>query len=178
MNEYIRAASVLVIDEDGEQLGEMDTAKAIALAKEKELDLLLVADKANPPVTKIIDYGKYQYEQQKAANKQRLAGKAKETKGIRIGLRTGEGDLAIRVKQATGFLEKGHKVKVTLRFRGREVVHADLGFGKIRDFAARFEEIAKIEQEPKKQGHQIHLTLSPKPISKKSPKPAENEAQK
>jgi len=153
---------MLVVDEKGEKLGEISREEAMKLAEERGLDLALVAPDARPPVAKILDYGKYLYEQKKAAKKQANAGKALDVKGIRIGLRIGEGDLAIRRKQAEKFLEKGHNIRVVLMFRGREVVHKDLGLIKIQEFGESLSEVAKIEQMPRKQGHQLIMLLCPK----------------
>lgn len=153
---------MLVVDENGEKLGELSREEAMKIAEERELDLALVSATSRPPVAKIIDYGKYLYEQKKAAKKQASMGKALDVKGIRIGLRIGEHDLQIREKAAIKFLEKGHKLKVQLMFRGREIAHIDLGYDKIRAFATRLEDHAKIEQEPRRAGHQLVMLLAPK----------------
>lgn len=162
MNEYIRAHEVLVIDADGAKLGVLPTTEAIKKAQEQELDLLLVAPQERPPVAKIIDYGKYLYEQKKAARKQKSHGKALPMKGIRLGVRIGEGDLAIRVKRSEEFLEKGHKLRVVLQFKGREMAHFDLALAKMKEFASRLEEISKIEELPKKMGRQLIMIIAPK----------------
>ncbi len=161
MNERIRATRVLLIDEAGEQLGEMATTEALAKARASEMDLILVAANAHPPVAKIVDYGKYLYEQKRTARKQRSAGKALAVKGIRLGLRTGEHDVDVRLKQAEKFLAKGHKLKVELRFRGREIQHSDLGIIKLEKFAESLVEVAKPDEPPKKIGRQLIMILSP-----------------
>lgn len=153
---------MLLIDEKGERLGEVSREEAMKLAQERELDLALVAPMARPPVAKILDYGKYLYEVKRAARKAQSASKVQDTKGIRIGFRTGEHDLEVRLKQATEFINKGHKVKIMLVFKGREAQHADLGFAKIKGFAAKLEEIAKLDQMPMRQGMQIVTLLSPR----------------
>lgn len=153
---------MLLIGENGEPMGEVSREEALRLAAERELDLALVAPAARPPVAKILDYGKYLYEVKRTARKAQSAQKAQETKGIRIGFRTGEHDIDVRVKQAIEFVNKGNKVKVMLVFKGREAQHADMGYAKIKDFAARLDEIAKIDQPPVRQGMQIIMVLSPR----------------
>lgn len=171
MNERIRAYEVFVIDSDGSKLGLLKTAEAIQKAKVQELDLILVAPKAHPPVAKILDYGKWQYEQKKAAAKNRAHGKAKSVKGVRLGIRIAEGDLLVRVRQAKGFIEKGHKLRVVLQFRGREIAHFDLALEKMKEFAKRLEDVSIIEELPKKLGRQLVMILLP---SKSKKKPSEN----
>ncbi|MFH0834155.1 MAG: translation initiation factor IF-3 [Patescibacteria group bacterium] len=175
MNERIFAREVFVIDSDGEKLGAMPTAEAIAKAKSQELDLILVAPKVVPPVAKILDFGKWMYEQQKALSKNRSSGKAKEMKGVRLGVRIAEGDLETRVKQGRGFLEKGHKLRVVLQFKGREMAHFDLALAKMKEFASRVDEVSSIEELPKKLGRQLIMIL--KPEKKKIINSSENEAQ-
>ena len=175
MNERIFAREVFVVGSDGEKLGVMPTSTAIAKAKEEELDLILVAPKVNPPVAKILDYGKWQYEQKKAAAKQRSTGKAKSMKGIRIGVRIAEGDLMVRVKRAQEFLEKGHKIRTVLQFKGREMAHFDLALDKMKEFASRLDEISDIEELPKKMGRQLIMILKPAKSSKPVSQPASDE---
>lgn len=162
MNERIRAYEVLTIDSDGTKLGVIKTEEAITRAKEQELDLLLVAPDARPPVAKIMDYGKYLYEEKKKAKKQKSHGKALAIKGVRLGVRIGEGDLAVKVKHTEEFLKKGHKVRVVLQFKGREMVHFDLAIDKMKEFAQRLEEVCTIEELPKKMGRQLIMILKPK----------------
>ncbi len=173
MNERIFAREVFVIASDGEKLGVMPTTEGITKAKAEELDLILVAPKANPPVAKILDYGKWQYEQKKAASKNRSSGKAKAMKGIRLGVRIAEGDLKVRVKQAREFLEKGHKIRAVLQFKGREMVHFDLALEKMKEFAARLDDVSKIEELPKRMGRQLIMILKPE----KSNKPVDDAAE-
>lgn len=162
MNERIFARELLVIDENGEKLGVIDKTEAIIKARAVELDLILVAAKANPPVAKILDYGKWMYEQKKALSKNKSSGKAKEMKGIRLGVRIAEGDLTTRVNQAKAFLKKGHKLRVVLQFNGREMAHFDLAIEKMKEFARRIDEISLIEELPKKMGRQLIMILKPK----------------
>ena len=139
----------------------MGIEKALAIAEEKGLDLVEVAPKANPPVCKIMDYGKYQYQQKKAEKKQRKMQKKSEMKGIRLTLRTDVGDMEIKLKKAKAFLKAGHSVKVQLMFKGREIVHKDLGLAKLEKFKESLAEVAKVDQEPKKQGYTMVMILSP-----------------
>lgn len=177
MNEYIRAAEVLVIDSDGTKLGVIPTQEAISKAREQELDLILVAPNGRPPVAKIMDYGKWQYEQKKAATKQKSAGKAKPVKGIRLGVRIGEGDFDTRIRQAKDFLIKGHKVRVVLQFKGREMVHFDLAINKMRDFAARLDDVSRLEELPKKMGRQLIMIIAPDKSKKSNPPSNETQIQ-
>jgi translation initiation factor IF-3 len=162
MNDRIRVSPLLIIDGEGKKLGEFSRDEALKLAAEQEIDLILVAPDARPPVAKLLDYGKYLYEQKKADKKQKSSGKALEAKGIRLGLRIAEHDLEVRRKQAEGFLQKGHKIKVELRFRGREIIHSDLGLIKAKDFATRLDEVSKVELQPKMIGRNIIMILAPK----------------
>ncbi len=139
----------------------MGTDKARALAEEKGLDLVEVAPKAQPPVCKIMDYGKYQYQQKKADQKQRKAQKKREMKGVRLTLRTDVGDMEVKLKRARKFLEAGNSLKVQLMFKGREIVHRDLGLAKMEEFKEKLSDIAKVDQEPKKQGYTMNMILSP-----------------
>ncbi|MFH0776767.1 MAG: translation initiation factor IF-3 [Patescibacteria group bacterium] len=175
MNERIFAREVFVVGSDGEKLGVLPTIEAIAKAKAEELDLILVAPKVNPPVAKILDFGKWMYEQQKALSKNKASGKAKEMKGVRLGVRIAEGDLNTRVKQGREFLEKGHKLRVVLQFKGREMAHFDLAIGKMKEFAKRLDEVSSIEELPKKMGRQLIMML--KPEKKKISNSPSNEAQ-
>jgi translation initiation factor IF-3 len=177
MNDRIRAYEVLAIDSDGEKLGVIKTTEAIEKAKAQELDLILVAANTNPPVAKILDYGKWQYEMQKAATKQRSKGKALDMKGIRLGVRIAEGDLNVRVNHAEKFLKKGHKVRVVLQFKGREMAHFDLAIEKMKEFAKRLDEVSKIEELPKRMGRQLIMILAPDKTIKKPNNPQQNETQ-
>ena len=127
----------------------MGFTKALQMAKDLDLDLAEVAPKASPPVCKIMDYGKYLYHQDKVERKQKKSQKKTEVKGIRIGFKTGEHDLEVREKQARKFLEARNMVKVTLLFKGREIVYADMGREKMKKFAKRMSDIAEVEISPK-----------------------------
>ena len=140
----------------------MGFSKALQLAKDVELDLVEVAPKAQPPVCKIMDYGKYLYHQDKVERKQKKAQKKTEVKGVRIGFRTGDHDLNIRINQARKFLGERNLVKVTLLFKGREVVYAEMAKGRMTEFHKQLEDIADLEQPPKRHGHTLTMILTPK----------------
>lgn len=147
-----------VIAADGNQLGVMPTRKALDLAKEEGLDLIEVSPMAVPPVVKILDWGKYRYEQEK----QRPRQKSLEVKGIRLGVKIGEHDLSTKLNMAEKFLVKRHKVKFQLRFKGREVVHKDLGLNLLNNVIERLKEISEVEQPPEFAGRDMTLVLAPK----------------
>lgn len=143
------------------------------MARRKDLDLVEVAPNARPSVCRIMDFGTFLYEQKKREKSQKKAKKT-EIKGIRFGIRISEHDLATKIRASIKFLEKGHPIKATLQFRGREIVHEELGFEKMREFATALEGYARVDQPAKKQGRQIIMTLTPEKNSKKH---AENESE-
>ena len=159
-NERIASPTVIVIDENGENLGELPTAKAIQIAQERELDLVEVSPLATPPVCKFIDYGAFKYQKEKEARKQKAH--TADVKGIRLSPRIGDHDLDIRVKQAAGFLEDGDKVKVELPLRGRERQFADLARGVIQEFVAKLNAIlpVKMEGSIEKQDNRLTAVIS------------------
>jgi len=161
INNKINVPTVRLIGAEGEQLGIMSIEKARGLAAELKLDLAEVAPNVNPPVCKIMDYGKYQYHQKKVETKHRKMQKKKEVKGVRIGFKTGDHDISVKVKQAQKFLTAGNPVKVSLIFRGREVVYKDLAIEKMNKFYKEIEEIANMDQAPKKQGNTLIMILTP-----------------
>ena len=128
LNQDIRANSLRVIDQDGKQLGVLSRAEALQMAAEQELDLVEISPDANPPVAKIVDWGKYNYQRTKQLQKNKRNTKALEMKQMRFGLKIGEHDLEVKMKKVIGFLEAGHKVKLTIFYRGRELAHKELGF--------------------------------------------------
>jgi translation initiation factor IF-3 len=150
-----------VISDEGGQLGIMGTDKAMAMAKEQGLDLIEMAPNANPPVCKILDYGKFLYKQQKAAQKQKKGHQKTEVKGVRIGFRTSDHDIGIRMNQARKFLEKRHTVKVQMLFKGRELAYIELGKGKLLEFVKALSDISKSDGGPKKHGHTLVMILTP-----------------
>jgi len=142
-------------------LGEMFTEKALQIAREKGYDLCEVAPNERPPICKLMDYGKYLYHQQKLETKQRKMHKQTEVKGVRLGFQTGAHDIEVKVNQAKKFLTERNAVKVTMIFRGREMTHIDLGRKKMEDFYTKLQDIAKLDESPKRQGHQLIMFLTP-----------------
>lgn len=161
INEQIRIPFVLVIDEDGNNLGEMPTQEALELARSKDLDLVEVAPNTRPSTCKISDYGKVQYIQAKQSRQQKAKQKKTEIKGIRLGVRTDSHDLGFKRKQAEKFLGKGHKVKVDLRLRGREKAHQDLAKTNLRNFVKSIETPHKIEEDVKKFPGGFNIIIAP-----------------
>lgn len=162
MNGAIRALQVRCIDPDGEQLGVLDTREAISKAEDFGLDLVEVQPNVDPPVCKILDYGKYKYEAQKRANEARKKQKIIEVKEIKLRPNIDEHDYQVKMRNVVKFLSGGDKVKVTLRFRGREMAHPELGANVLTRVREETEEIAKIEAMPKMEGRQMIMVLAPK----------------
>ena len=162
MNGSIRAHQVRCIDPDGVQLGVLDTREAILKAEEFGLDLVEVQPNVDPPVCKILDYGKYKYEAQKRANEARKKQKIIEVKEIKLRPNIDEHDCQVKMRNVVKFLSGGDKVKVTLRFRGREMAHQELGANVLTRVREETEEIAKIEAMPKMEGRQMIMVLAPK----------------
>ena len=150
-----------VIDADGKQLGILPRQEALRLAEERELDLVEVAPNANPPVVKLLDFGKYQYEKAKREREARKARKDIEVKEIRLRPKTGEHDLAFKIRQARSFLEDGAKVKVRVRFRGREITHPEVARAQMERIANDLSDISVIEQRPGFEGRTILMILAP-----------------
>lgn len=150
-----------LIDHEGEQRGIMGIEKAMTLAKDAELDLVEVSPQAKPPVCRIMDYGKHLYKLKKQDQKHRSKQKKNEVKGIRVSMRTDKHDLDVKIARAKKFLDAGHSLKVALIFKGREVTHYDLGLARMREIKEALNEVAKVDQEPKKQGYQLIMILSP-----------------
>lgn len=150
------------IDPDGEQLGVLDTFDAIRKAEDFGLDLVEVQPNADPPVCKILDYGKFKYEAQKRANEARKKQKIIEVKEIKFRPNIDEHDYQVKMRNVTKFLGAGDKVKVTLRFRGREMAHQELGANVLKRVREETEEIAKVEAMPKMEGRQMIMVLAPR----------------
>lgn len=140
----------------------MAIEKALKLAQDQELDLAEVAPNVNPPVCKILDYGKYQYHQKKIETKHKKMQKKTEIKGVRMGFKTGEHDMLVKARQAEKFLKAGNSVKVVLIFKGREAAYKDLAEVKMTKFYEEIQEICNMESPPKKQGNTLLMILTPK----------------
>jgi len=160
-NEEIKSKTIRLISDRDDQLGIMGLQKALELAKEQGTDLVEVSPNASPPVCRLMDYGKYLYRQKKLDQKHRAKQKKNEVKGIRMSLRTDTHDINVKVARARKFLEQGNSIKVALIFRGREVTHYDLAVKKMLVIKDALADIAKCDQEPKKQGYQLFMILSP-----------------
>jgi translation initiation factor IF-3 len=153
---------VLLIDEKGEKQGEMPLAAALDAAREAGLDLVEVAPNSQPPVCKIIDYGKLRYEEQKKKAAARKNQKAVELKEIKMRPNIDTHDYEVKTKAITRFFEDGDKVKITLRFRGREMAHQHLGMELLMKVKEEFDEMAKVELEPRLEGKQMTMVLAPR----------------
>ena len=162
MNGAIRAPKVRCIDPEGTQLGVLDTPEAIGQAEDFGLDLVEVQPNVDPPVCKILDYGKYKYEAQKRANEARKKQKIIEVKEIKLRPNIDEHDYQVKMRSVQKFLSGGDKVKVTLRFRGREMAHQDLGATVLTRVRNETDEFAKVEAMPKMEGRQMIMVLAPK----------------
>ena len=162
INEQIRDKEVRVIGSDGQQLGIMSAREAQKLATEAELDLVKIAPKAQPPVCKIIDYGKYRYEQARKEKEARKKQKTVEIKEVRLSPNIDTNDLNTKVNNARKFLSKGNKVKVTLRFRGREMAHVQQSKHILDDFVKLVEDLAVVEKPAKLEGRNMSMVLTEK----------------
>ena len=161
-NEEIRLPEIFLINENGDKIGKISTSRAREMAQKVGLDLVEIAPTQRPPVCKILDFGNFVFEQKKKVKEQKKNSKKAEIKGVRFGIRISDHDFDVKIRAAEKFLKKGHPIKVTLIFRGREIVHSDLGFEKVIKFAESLAEISKIDQNPKKMGRQIIMILIPK----------------
>ncbi len=162
INEQIRDREIRVIDADGSQLGIMASREALRIAVEKNLDLVKIAPQATPPVCRIMDYGKFRFEQAKKDKEARRNQKIVAIKEIRMSLNIDTHDLETKVGHAVGFLKDGDKVKVTVRFRGREMAHTELGGSLLAKFSEACAEFASVEKQPKLEGRSMSLFLAPK----------------
>lgn len=162
INERIRFPKIRLIDTDGAQLGLMPPQEALRLAEEKELDLVLLSDKADPPVCRIMDYGKFKFEQEKKAREARKKQHTADVKEVKMRYKIEPHDYQVRVRQAERFLKDGDKVKATVMFRGREIQHSDMAEVLLKRMATDLEGLAEIQQAPKKEGRNMMMLLSPK----------------
>ena len=164
INEQIKLSQVLVIGPNGEQVGVKPTTDALTLANYAGLDLVLINPNGNPPVCKIMDYNKFKYEKNKkekdALKKQRAS--IVEVKEFRLSPTIDVGDIETKLRQVTKYLEKGDKIKLSIRFKGRQMAHTDLGKDVLMDFSARLTDLADIEQMPKLDGRSMTMLLAPK----------------
>lgn len=162
INEEILDSEIRVIGEDGEQLGIMSAEEALKIAEERDLDLVKISPQAKPPVCKIMDYGKFRFEQAKREKEAKKNQRVMEVKEIRMSPGIGENDLNTKLKSAQKFLADGDRVKVSIRFRGREMAHTNIGEQILREFAEKCGEIANMDKEPKLEGRNMSMFLSPK----------------
>lgn len=162
MNGQIRAKELRVIGTDGEQLGIISLAEARRLADEADVDLVEISPNADPPVAKLIDWGKFQYQKMKELQKNRKNAKTSELKQMRLGLKIGANDLEIKLRKIRKFLADGHKVKIMIFFRGREMAHKELGYDLINQIIAKLEDDAVVEQKPQMAGRNLSITVRSK----------------
>jgi len=163
INEQIRVREVRLVDEEGGRNGIISTREALELAKDRDLDLVEVSPNANPPVCKILNYGKYRFEQEKRLRDSRKANKALKLKEIRMQPKIGAGDLDTKAKHVQEFLDEGDKVKVTIRFRGRELAHTELGYDVLNEVLKRLVEGSySIEKPAAMEGRFMSMTLNAK----------------
>ena len=162
VNEMIRVREVRLIDDEGNQKGIVPTLEALKLAKEKDLDLVEVSPNANPPVCKILDYGKYRFEQEKKRRESKKNQKVLKLKEIRMQPKIGPGDLDTKAKHVQEFLDEGDKVKVTIRFRGRELAHTELGYDVLNEVLKRLTSAYVVEKAPAMDGKTMSMTISAK----------------
>jgi translation initiation factor IF-3 len=161
INDEIQAKEVRVITDDGEQFGVLSLADAIKKAEEMSVDLVELSPDASPPVCKLIDYGKFLYQKEKKDKEARKKQKIVELKEMKFRPKIDDHDFDYRIKQIREFLDEGDKVKITIRFRGRELVHAQLGFDLIEKIVAQFQDLALPEKKAKLEGKSITLVLAP-----------------
>lgn len=162
INEEIRDREVRVIDENGTQLGAMPTANALSLAEERQLDLVKIAPTSKPPVCKLMDYGKYRFEQSKRAREIRKNQKVITVKEVRLSATIEDHDIDVKRRAAIKFLGDGDKVKVAIRFRGRQIAHSEIGLEVMQKFAESIKEHAIIERRPLMEGRNMSMILAPR----------------
>ena len=177
INEEILDSQVRLIGAEGEQLGIMSAADALKIAEERELDLVKIAPGSNPPVCKIMDYGKFRFEQTKKEKEAKKNQRVIEIKEIRMSPGIDTNDFNTKLKNGQKFLADGDRVKVSVRFRGREMAHTEIGAELLKDFAAKCAETANMDKSPKLEGRNMSMFLSPKPVAP-AKKPAKPKAPK
>ena len=162
INEEIRDREVRVVDQNGEQLGVMSSREALALAEERQLDLVKIAPQARPPVCKLMDYGKYRFEQSKKEREFRKNQKVITVKEVRLSATIEDHDVDVKFKNAVKFLKEGNKVKVTIRFRGRQITHSEIGRQVMTEFAERIKEYGTVDKAPMIEGRNMSMFISPR----------------
>ncbi|AHF61100.1 translation initiation factor IF-3 [Spiroplasma mirum ATCC 29335] len=162
VNKDIRAREVLIINENGEKIGPLSRNEALEFAEEKGLDLLLVSMNSNPPVAKLVDYGKFKYEQKKKERESKKHQHVTENKEMRLRTGIGDHDIEFKAKKVREFLENGDRVKISLKFRGREVTRPEFGKETLKKFYSHIEDLAKIEKEPQLNGLFLDMYVVPK----------------
>jgi translation initiation factor IF-3 len=165
VNGEINAPEVRLVGDDGEQLGIVSLNTAMSIAEEAGLDLVEIAPLAKPPVCKVMDFGKFKYQEQKKAHEARLKQKQVQVKEVKLRPGTDENDYQIKLRNLKRFLGDGDKAKVTLRFRGREMAHQEIGMRQLERIKSDLEEIAVVEQMPKMEGRQMIMVIAPKKTS-------------
>ncbi|MGB4761758.1 MAG: translation initiation factor IF-3 [Candidatus Saccharimonas sp.] len=162
MNGAIRARELRVIGPNGDQLGILSREEALKIAEEAEVDLVEISPNADPPVAKVVDWGKFQYQKMKEQQKNRRSNKSGELKQMRFGLKIGSNDLEIKLRKIRGFLAEGNKVKILIFFRGREMAHKELGYELIDRVIAALESEAILEQKPVMAGRNLSIVIRSK----------------
>lgn len=162
INEEIKDREVRVISQTGEQLGILPLEQALEIAAQHELDLVKITGNSNPPVCKLMNYDKYRYEQAKFEREMRKKQKTVTLKEVQLSVTIEESDLAVKARRAQKFLENGDKVKVVIRFRGRQIAHSSIGLEVMEDFAARVAGVSTIQRKPSIEGRQMIMILTPK----------------
>lgn len=169
INEEIREKEVRLLGPDSEPIGFMSSKEALELAIQRNLDLVMIAPTATPPVCRIMDYGKYRFEQAKREKEAKKKQKVIEIKEVRMSLNIDVHDFNTKVSQAVKFMSAGDRVKVSIRFRGRELAHTSLGFGVMERFVQACSEIGNVEKPPKMEGRSMVMFMSPKPAKPVKP---------
>ena len=162
INEEITAPEIRLISDSGEQLGLMSAEAAMKIAEEREMDLVMIAPTSKPPVCKIMDYGKYRFEQSKREKEAKKNQRVIEIKEIRMSPSIGDNDFQTKLRAGQKFLGEGNRLKVTIRFRGREMAHTNLGEQLLKNFAAACADVASMDKNPKLEGRNMSMFLSPK----------------
>ena len=176
LNEDIREPQIRLIGDDGEQLGIMSSEQALQIAQERDLDLVMISPVAKPPVCKIMDYGKYRFEQAKREKEARKNQHVIEVKEIRMSPSIGENDFLVKLRNGQKFLAEGNRLKVTVRFRGREMAHTDLGRQLLERFAAECADVAKLDKGAKLEGRLMTEFFSPKAQAPQKKQPKQEKA--